>query len=768
MENYLQTGRSTQRLAMRLGTLGSLFIFFALGLGTLAEKTPTVDEPVYIGYGRQLWLFRRERRLSRQPPLSDWLIGSLLTTEPNLPDLTQMDAWVAGERQDIAHEFLWERGLNVERIVFLARLPVLFAGLLMGSLMARWVYERQGLPGQLALSLLLAFAPNLLAFSSLATTDLPITAAYFAALFTLWLYWRKPSPRRYGLAGICLGLALGVKITALLLVPLALILCYSQWNRGQPWWRPGLVWLGLLPVAGLTLWVLYGFDISPVSGLPFPVPAGIYADSFVHVESHIERGHGAYLLGQLSHDGWWYYFIVALLVKAPLVVLALAGLAAGLCLVQRRWQQDIFLWLPATALLAIASYTRLNIGYRHILPVEPLLMVWAVTAVPWLLQKRLGQIALSLALGWYALAGMRQYPHYLAYFNELVGGSAQGYRYLSDSNIDWGQDLNLVADYQKRTGLPSINLSHFGTSDPAHYGIRWQRLSDEDDAPTFAAANPPPGVYAISVTHLLGSVLPEPDAFDWFRRHTPVETLGYSIFIYQVSQPAQGAWIAHCLDPVAPLAASQASRVVGQDNLRQVFFDCRHSWVFPDGAQPGWYILPLGEDTTWIEKHFPAQFTQVYKHVATTLLPSYAVYYWKGQADLVQQLTRGLTQSALTANNRPISLPVRFGQTVELAGYEMDRQNWHTVWQVYGPAPAPLSIKSHFFYGEPPPVVADGLGFSSEQWQPGDIFVQWYALDQAAPAAFLETGLYNYLDGEPLTFEAAGQNERDVRLAPPR
>ncbi len=68
MEKYLQTGRSTQRLAMRLGTLGSLLIFFALGLGALLEKAPTVDEPVYIGYGRQLWLFRRERRLSRQPP----------------------------------------------------------------------------------------------------------------------------------------------------------------------------------------------------------------------------------------------------------------------------------------------------------------------------------------------------------------------------------------------------------------------------------------------------------------------------------------------------------------------------------------------------------------------------------------------------------------------------------------------------------------------------------------------------------------------------
>ena len=752
-------------LLLRIGAVANFLVFFALALGTIKAKTPTVDEPIYIGYGRQLWLFEPQARLSRQPPLSDWLIGSLLVTEPNLPDLTQMASWPTGDRPKIAHEFLWRHGLNVERVALLARLPVLFAGVLLGSLMARWAYERQGLSGQFAASLLFAYSPNLLAFSSVATTDLPIVVTYFAALFTLWRYWQKPSRPGYVLAGLCLGLALGVKLTALLLLPLTLILCYSQWRRDQPWWKPGVIWLGLLPIAGLTLWGLYGFEVKQVSGAPFPIPAGTYVDNFRHADSQISRGHETFLLGQRSSRGWWYYFFVTLLLKSPVPILILAGLAAGLTVARRRWRQDIFLWVPAAALMAVASYTRFNLGHRHILPVEPLLSVWAVGAVPTLLQKRLGQIGLGTALAWYVLAGVRQYPHYLAYFNELAGGPAEGYRYLSDSNIDWGQDLKLLADYQKRNGLDSVYLSYFGSGAPDYYGLQWRRLLNADEEAIFPIANPAPGYYAISVTNLHGMFLNDPETFDWFRRREPIEKLGYSIFIYQVPEQAEGSWIAHCLDPVALLEPEQASQLVGQANPRQVYFTCEDSWVFPKGGQPGWYILPLGKDTAWVEKHFPGRLVQVYEHPATALAASYAVYYWSGKPDVIQALTGGQTQSALTTEDRPMALPVRFGETVELAGYGVEAPAWYTVWRVHGPAPAPLSVLSHFYYGEPLPLVADGLGFTSEQWNAGDVFVQWYDFPQATSESFLETGLYNYPDGESLTFDLNGQTGERLRLA---
>src|SRR6185369_5710663 len=39
------------------------------------------------------------------------------------------------------------------------------------------------------------------------------------------------------------------------------------------------------------------------------------------------RGQDAYLLGEVRHTGWWYYFPVVLAVKTPIPVLLLAAFA---------------------------------------------------------------------------------------------------------------------------------------------------------------------------------------------------------------------------------------------------------------------------------------------------------------------------------------------------------------------------------------------------------------------------------------------------------
>ena len=113
-------------------------------------------------------------------------------------------------------------------------------------------------------------------------------------------------------------------------------------------------------MTGLVLWALYRFEFRPVGVLPFSLPAATYLDNFIRVQGHISGGHRAFLLGDLSRTGWWHYFVVALAIKTPLPILILALTA----LIGRRrpesWRKQIFLWLPALALFAIASYTRLR------------------------------------------------------------------------------------------------------------------------------------------------------------------------------------------------------------------------------------------------------------------------------------------------------------------------------------------------------------------------------------------------------------------------
>ena len=106
-----------------------------------------------------------------------------------------------------------------------------------------------------------------------------------------------------------------------------------------------------------------------------------------------------------------------------------------------------------------------------------------------------------------ALTVLTRHPHYLSYFNELVGGPPRGHLYLADSNIDWGQDLKRLSRYAADHPQEKIKLSYFGMADPRAYGI------DAEMLPSSLAFGPSAeltaGTYVISVTQLLGVYLPE-------------------------------------------------------------------------------------------------------------------------------------------------------------------------------------------------------------------------------------------------------------------
>jgi hypothetical protein len=136
--------------------------------------------------------------------------------------------------------------------------------------------------------------------------------------------------------------------------------------------------------------------------------------------------------------------------------------------------------------------------------------------------RRLSVLALLL---WLPAETIRISPSYLAYFNQLVGGPANGYKYLSGPDLDWGQDLKHLATYLRRRGIARIKLAYFGPDDPRMYGISYELLRPGE---------PATGDIAVSAT-LLNSC---GEAFAWLRRYEPVATIGYSIFVYRIGAGA--------------------------------------------------------------------------------------------------------------------------------------------------------------------------------------------------------------------------------------
>jgi hypothetical protein len=184
--------------------------------------------------------------------------------------------------------------------------------------------------------------------------------------------------------------------------------------------------------------------------------------------------------------------------------------------------------------------SKINIGYRHVMPLTPLMFLAAIRAIGTFRARRAVQILALAGATWLAVEAASIFPNGISYFNQWAGGPDNGWRYLGDSNIDWGQNWPQAARYAEEHGIEMVNFSTFGLDLPWYYmpGHRVRTLptpfcGECVPGPIF---KPEPGFYAISVNMMLGYFW-EPqyrDYFRYFREREPDAKAGYSIFLYDL------------------------------------------------------------------------------------------------------------------------------------------------------------------------------------------------------------------------------------------
>jgi hypothetical protein len=282
--------------------------------------------------------------------------------------------------------------------------------------------------------------------------------------------------------------------------------------------------------------------------LPVPLPRD-YLEGLDAQRAIMESPHPVFLEGQWSITGFPAYYVKTLEYKLPhpLQLAAALGLLSTLLFRNARipFRVHGLIALMFAGLLGTAAGTAMQLGVRYILPLLPLLMLYAGGAFRLLDSAPRGaRVAMLVATAIACGASLRHHPHHLAYFNEFAGGPIGGREHLVDSNIDWGQDLHLVRDFMREHDLPAIALAYFGTLHPQDLGIKYTvpPMLTARTAPTFRL---PPGWYAVSVNFVLGRphLVHTPDgrdpavdlnAFGYFRELEPFARLGYSIDVYRV------------------------------------------------------------------------------------------------------------------------------------------------------------------------------------------------------------------------------------------
>jgi hypothetical protein len=438
---------------------------------------------------------------------------------------------------------------------------------------AKLARRREWLVGALGGGLA-ALSPSLLAASSIATTDACFVLFALIALAAIHRWQLRPTRGRLALAGAAIGLAIASKQTGLFLFPvmLAELLIWTFARRGgftsadafvrsiaDAAWRLVV----LVALAFVVDWSLYEFAVgAPFSSMInhafIPVfvpmianqfPGGdaflervgqlrppLAIDTFVGQLEHATTGHAAFLMGRYSATGWWYFFPVAIAIKstpAELLAFALAALQATR---RRTWLDPARrLWLVSLGvLLGMGMASKLNIGHRYMLLLYPLAVLLAADTLGQFALRRPGRAALAggVLLAWQAVSAVGIAPHYLSYFNSTIGGPYQGYRYLVDSSLDWGQDLPALRRELEARGYRKVALNYFGTASPRAYGLRSTGFSPWDQNREMAECD----WLAISATRLQGVYGGSSELRRRFEA-LPSIRVGYTIFLYDLKDP---------------------------------------------------------------------------------------------------------------------------------------------------------------------------------------------------------------------------------------
>jgi Dolichyl-phosphate-mannose-protein mannosyltransferase len=547
----LVSARIKAALTPGIGLL--LVLFFVIqGIFFIRANSPTYDEAMHLAAGYSYLATRDFRINPENPPFNKILLALPLFLGYSLPFNPQPQHWRDGADFLIGQDFLYRSSLPADRMLALSRLPNLFLGSCLIALMGWWSYRLWGRPAAILAMGIGCFEPNLITHSSLATTDMAVTLFIFATAYFLWEYLHSPSWWLLAGAGVATGMALISKFVAILLIPIiGLILAASLLFTGED---GALLPLRNRPPLAKIFQATTAFFLVVLVAL-FIIPIAYFFQGwqswFVGLQkllSLAQGGQSAFFLGEHSYEGWWYYFMVAFVMKTPigslvLIVASLFYYRAGRSLSRR---EAVLLLTPVVIIFLGAAQSKTNIGLRHILPVYPFLSVLASRlATVHFRQQWLARCLIGIPLALTAVSSLRIAPHQLAYFNEFVGGPEQGYHYLSDSNVDWGQDIKGVKAYMEKEKLPIIYLSYFGTAPPSYYKIRYQYVPGAWPLEWPPPTDIVPGtatrkILAISVYNLQDVSSPHNPLFRWLWMRQPVAKIGYSIFVYDLTNDGEG------------------------------------------------------------------------------------------------------------------------------------------------------------------------------------------------------------------------------------
>jgi hypothetical protein len=511
----------------------SLLFFLLISLFSVFNKSLTYDEPYHYQYGMNIVNGDSSRFDDSKMPFSIW---------------NALPARVAS--------YLPDGRLKIElQKMVVARFMTILFSLAVAYIVFHWARKLYGLlPAFVSLGLYI-FDPNIIAHSQLVTTDIYMTGMVLVCSYWLWKFANSRAWQDGLIFSVLLGFAQLAKYTAISLYPVfAITFLIHDYSRLREeinkerrkgiqteLWRyfKYAVAMIVIGAAIINIGFLFNRTFTPLrdyqfrselfraiqTRIDFPVPTPYpYLEGLDWITAKERTNLGfiyVYLLGHTRFgQGFHGYYIVASLLKVPIATQIIIWISLVAYFVNKQRRQ--FFWKNEWFLLSLVFFYTIyfnffykaQIGIRYYLIVFPLLYVFTGGLfIDWNHFKKFQKTILCILAVGTVCSVLSQYPNYLAYFNELIGNHKQAYKYLADSNLDWGQDNFALQQYK---------LAH-------HKVLK---------APEIPSNITEPAIYYVSVNRLVG-VINGPQPYQWLRENfEPMDTIGGSYLVYKIT-PAQ-------------------------------------------------------------------------------------------------------------------------------------------------------------------------------------------------------------------------------------
>lgn len=555
---------------------------------------PSDDEIAHLPAGVSIWKFNRFDLYRVNPPLVH-IVSGIPGSYGRSDYKFEMMNDLVGRRPEFAIgiEHLHRKGLAVHGDFILPRLCCLCFSLIAVWILSEWAFEATGACGSICITILWCFCPNILAHAQSIIPDVGAVAMGVLLSFVAWKYVQRPSHLNAASTGFWFGMAMLSKLTWLtgaVSIPIAIMAC-SFLKPFRPKRTCSNILLDLFGFFGVGLLVLNSgylfegtctrlseyefcsvalggngaettnpknrFQNSLIGMLPVPLPKNFLL-GIDYLRFEVESKKWSYLLGEWKNGSWWYYYLITTAVKTPLP--SLLGAFLGAIMILRLGNPNLrasalLLCIPsAMSFASVSLQGGFNHHHRYVLFVYPALyFLMAGLCSLERNQASWQKITVSLCI-LSTISSLWVWPHFLSYFNALVGGPNHGWKVLSNSNIDWGQDLLLVDQWLRSHPecRPCGLELQFSVVTPRFFDLeevdipRLQKLDSPKlkakvgETPSNRNFNdtklPEDGWYIVNVRAFCDS--PDTAGLGYFQFLEHIDQIGYSFRVYRIG-PAE-------------------------------------------------------------------------------------------------------------------------------------------------------------------------------------------------------------------------------------